>query len=341
MISQPVQTLPLHSPGRTHFRVSESHSQRVATITSNLLDSKWGNLLRRCEPTVLGPFGTVLGLVAMGTVPKILKKKAKVEAKKEQKKVSKSLLDALKKQGKTSSSTPRSNDKKANDKKAPAAFSKNKGPKQPFMSQKFKTSGDQGKRSEDFAGGKSNGAKKFAPVAAKSSGGAGTKGTGSGSAGTPVVKDYRSSKPNFQLVENLKPVWNKIRDRTTPKNVRSELVERLVKQMKGKVLQVALRHDASRVVQCIFQYGTVMQRKQILDELALKMVEISKTPYGHFCVLKAIAYCSEDEEKSKIVSSFKGSFRSLCRNVIGARAVESLLQLYSPSLVKDLRAEFY
>ena len=298
----------------------------------------------------------------MGTVPKILKKKARAEAKVAQKQSQKqhirSLKDALKQGKKQTSPAPgkpkgvsvgasggSSGDmgvggavgrgeggvgggegggggggggfQKGGPKgdKTGKPTGKPTGPKQAFMSKKFKTGSGQAAYPRP--------------------------GDNKTATQTKAPKDYRSSKPNFQLVENLKPIWNKVRDGSTAKNVRTELVERLVKQMKGKVLQVALRHDASRVVQCIFQFGSVQQRKSTLDELAQKVVEISKTPYGHFCVLKAIAYCTEDDEKSKIVASFKGSFRSICRNVIGARAVESLLQLYSPSLVKDLRAEFY
>ena len=57
-------------------------------------------------------------------------------------------------------------------------------------------------------------------------------------------------------------------------------------KMEGQVLQVTLRHDASRIVESILQYGTEKQREKILTELTSKLVEIAKTPYGHFVVLK-------------------------------------------------------
>jgi len=249
------------------------------------------------------------------TVPKIWKKKAKAEAKAEAKKTVKSLSDALRKEGKKV--TPVASNKKVG------------GPKQPFMSQKFKKPDQQGAASgkQPFM------SKKFKKP---DQGGGGKK-----EQQEVKKKDYRATKPNFQLVENLKPVWNKIRERSTPEKIRAELVQRLVKQMTGKVLQVTLRHDASRVVQCIFQYGTKEQRGLILDELVQKLVEISKTPYGHFTVLKAIAYCTEVDERKKIVSALQGSFKTLGCNVIGARTVESIVQLYPPQLVKDLKAEFY
>ena len=50
--------------------------------------------------------------------------------------------------------------------------------------------------------------------------------------------------------------------------------------------QVTLRHDASRIVESILQFGTEKQREKILTEIANKLFEIAKTPYGHFVVLK-------------------------------------------------------
>ena len=49
-----------------------------------------------------------------------------------------------------------------------------------------------------------------------------------------------------------------------------------------KLVQITLRHDVSRIVQCIIQYGKPEQRTAILAEFVGKIVEMSKTPYGHF-----------------------------------------------------------
>lgn len=76
-------------------------------------------------------------------------------------------------------------------------------------------------------------------------------------------------------------------------------------------------------------------------ELLPKANEIAKTPYGHFTLLKAISYCLTPAEQKKIVSALGGHFVSLGTNVIGARVVESLLQLYAYPLSRPLKAEFY
>ena len=156
------------------------------------------------------------------------------------------------------------------------------------------------------------------------------------------LKHQRAAmKPNFALVEELKTSWNVVRNRATSETKRKDLVDKMYKQMTGHVLQVTLRHDASRMTQCILQYGTEEQRKSVLYELTAKTVEIAKTPYGHFTILKAISYCMGAPEQKKLCSSLKGHFVALGTNVIGARTCESLLVIYPAKLTRSLRAEFY
>jgi hypothetical protein len=106
-------------------------------------------------------------------------------------------------------------------------------------------------------------------------------------------------------------------------------------------MDITLRHDASRIVQAILQFGTSTQQEEILEELYPKLAEICKTPYGHFVILKAIHYCQQITVKKRLISSLSGHFVSLSTHVIGARVVETLLQLYPHHLTNSLKLEFY
>lgn len=139
----------------------------------------------------------------------------------------------------------------------------------------------------------------------------------------------------------MKLSWNKVRDRSTSDENRVALLKRMVEQMSTHVLQVTLRHDASRIVQTILQFGDQSQKDIMLGELAAKAYEISKTPYGHFTILKAITYCTRPTDQKTIASAFRGHFVALGTNVIGSRTVESIMQLYPPALTRPLKAEFY
>jgi hypothetical protein len=79
----------------------------------------------------------------------------------------------------------------------------------------------------------------------------------------------------------------------------------------------------------------------MLSEISAKVLELSKTPYGHFTILKAISYCTAAEDQKIVTKALLGHFVSLGTNVIGARIVESVLHLYPAKLTKDLKAEFY
>ena len=76
-------------------------------------------------------------------------------------------------------------------------------------------------------------------------------------------------------------------------------------------------------------------------ELLPKLLDVAKTPYGHFTVLKAIIYCDVKDDQKQIAAALAGHFVALGTNVIGARTVESIMQLYPHSLTKSLKAEFY
>lgn len=142
-------------------------------------------------------------------------------------------------------------------------------------------------------------------------------------------------------VEGLKVNWNVVRDRSTTTEERNRLVQQMLTQVQQHAQDVTLRHDASRMVQCILQFGTDAQKDLVLQDLLPKFHEIAKTPYGHFTVLKAIAYCNQPAAMKKIVNALQKHFVSLSNHVIGARTVESITQLYPPQLTRPLKAELY
>lgn len=153
--------------------------------------------------------------------------------------------------------------------------------------------------------------------------------------------NYKAKKPHFQLIESMKTHWNKIRERSTSEEARQSLLKEMIKAIKTHILEITLRHDVSRIIQSVLQFGDALQKDLVLQELLARFYEIAKTPYGHFTVLKAIIYCNTPAQMKKIVSSLATHFVSLGTHVIGARTVESILQLYPTNLTKSLKAEFY
>ena len=98
------------------------------------------------------------------------------------------------------------------------------------------------------------------------------------------------TKPYFDAVTASKVLWNELREKKCPEARRSALVAELHGALQGKYSEVALKHDASRLVQAVIQYGNEEQRLQLFDEISgsASFVEICRSPYAHYCVVKLL-----------------------------------------------------
>lgn len=112
-----------------------------------------------------------------------------------------------------------------------------------------------------------------------------------------------------------------MRERKVDQETKESLVDTMLASITGRIVEITLRHDASRVIQYLVQHSSPAQRQKIVAELVTKAVEICKTPYGHFAVLKAITYCTDPVDRKKLLSCLNGHFVAVGSNVVGARTV--------------------
>jgi pumilio family protein 6 len=117
-------------------------------------------------------------------------------------------------------------------------------------------------------------------------------------------KERQSHRRHSDTVTESKLLWNKLRLKSnTPKETK-ELMEKVMKLIRGKVKEIALQHDASRVVQAAIQFGNHEQRKELLTEICdslESLAECSKIQYAHFCCLKFIKCCARDNDCVKMI----------------------------------------
>ena len=142
-----------------------------------------------------------------------------------------------------------------------------------------------------------------------------------------LKRERQSHRPHFEAVLRSKELWNQLRTLSGTKDTEKvqNLMQELIELLKGKLANVALQHDASRVVQAMIKYGNVEQCIAILDELLPVIVEMSKSTYAHFIVLKLLAcrHLQEDPHySSKLYKVFKGQIIKLATHTIGARVLE-------------------
>lgn len=127
--------------------------------------------------------------------------------------------------------------------------------------------------------------------------------------------------------------------------------------MKGKFMEVAMQHDASRCVQGVLQFGTEEQKRDVVVELCeagsskddkekknqnINLAELCKIQYAHFVVLKMIKYCARDETCVKlIVKSLKKQMTKLAVHSVGSRVVELLFASFPNKSTVPLKLELY
>lgn len=119
-----------------------------------------------------------------------------------------------------------------------------------------------------------------------------------------VRKDRQSTRKHADSVAEAKILWNKLRLKTNTKKDTEDLMDKVMTLIHGKVKEIALQHDASRVVQAAIQFGNEEQRKEILTEICKSegsLAEMAKIQYAHFCCLKLIKYCARDDASIKMI----------------------------------------
>jgi pumilio family protein 6 len=117
-------------------------------------------------------------------------------------------------------------------------------------------------------------------------------------------KERQSHRRHSDTVSESKLLWNKLRLKSNTPAETKELMEKVMKLIRGKVNEITLQHDASRVVQAAIQFGNDEQRKELLTEICDSvgsLAEASKIQYAHFCCLKFIKCCARDKDCVKMI----------------------------------------
>lgn len=159
-----------------------------------------------------------------------------------------------------------------------------------------------------------------------------------------ALKQARQShRPHSEVVISAKELWNKLRVKTNSAEDIEVMMKELMELLQGKFNRIALQHDASRVVQSAIQFGNKQQRSEIVTELAEagNIVELAKSQYSHFVVLKMIKYCKDEKSVQMLVKAFKGQINKLAVHAVGARVIELLFATLPNKSTMKLKLEVY
>ncbi|CAH0477392.1 unnamed protein product [Peronospora belbahrii] len=153
-------------------------------------------------------------------------------------------------------------------------------------------------------------------------------------------KQRKMQRPHYEMVTRAKQIWNVIRERDVEKNKRAKLVDELYNLVKGKIYDVAAKHDASRVIQSLMQHGKPEHRSQIVLEMKEHLIDLAKMQYGCFLVQKMIRYGSL-ADRAAIVKCLTGHVVQVGTHNIAANVLEYSQEYLQPSQLTALKLEFY
>lgn len=104
-----------------------------------------------------------------------------------------------------------------------------------------------------------------------------------------LVKERKAAKPNADVIERSKKLWEKLRLKSHIKNEeRKELVEELFEIITGRVKDFVFKHDSTRVIQTAIKYSTMEQRRMIARELKGDLRTLAEGKYSKFMIAKLI-----------------------------------------------------
>ncbi|KAJ2908789.1 Pumilio y domain member 6 [Coemansia aciculifera] len=108
----------------------------------------------------------------------------------------------------------------------------------------------------------------------------------------------------------------------------------------GRIKEITLKHDMSRIVQTCVKYGTPEQRTVIAGELAGSEIDLAKSMYGRHILLRLLKHCPKT--RAPIINALCGHVRRLVRHKDAAAVVDECYSVYANAAQRwAMAAEFY
>lgn len=155
-------------------------------------------------------------------------------------------------------------------------------------------------------------------------------------------KERKLKKAHGEAVEQIKLIWEDIRAKQgVSAEARQRGVHEIVKLVDGRWRDLVFRHDASRVVQTVFKHADKALKQEITRALQGTYVELAKSAYGKYLLVKMLHYGSP-AVRAAIIDEMHGSFRKLMSHKEGAYVLEDLYRDYATAKQRrQIMREFY
>ncbi|KAJ1757966.1 Pumilio y domain member 6 [Coemansia sp. RSA 2523] len=152
--------------------------------------------------------------------------------------------------------------------------------------------------------------------------------------------ERQKAQPTGELKIDARKLWEVLRRGDLDAEVRKVKMKEMMDMLRGHIKEVTFKHDMSRVVQTCLKYGNDEQRSEIAAELNGSYVDLSRSQYGRYILMRILKYCPK--YRDEVIKSFYGHVRKLVRHKEAAHVLEECFAVYANSKQKwNLVAEFY
>ena len=135
-------------------------------------------------------------------------------------------------------------------------------------------------------------------------------------------------------------IWERLRRRDLDQDTRRTLMGQMMDLIGGSIKEVTFKHDASRIIQTCMKYGNQDERDLIAKELSDNYIDLSKSMYGRFILIRMLTYCPK--YRDQIIKAFYGNIRKLIRHKDASAVIEECYSMYAKAHQRTaLVQEFY
>ncbi|XP_024527180.1 pumilio homolog 24 isoform X2 [Selaginella moellendorffii] len=150
----------------------------------------------------------------------------------------------------------------------------------------------------------------------------------------------RKRKPNFDIEKDVVSLWEKMRQRNIKAEDRSRIVSETLAKMKGKMVQMAMSHSCSRVLQSCVKHSQEAEKNEVFQELRPSFLDLCLNTYACHLALRMIDNAKKDQLQ-QLLSILHGNVVRLLRHPTGSAVVEHAYHAASGSQKQELVSEFF
>jgi hypothetical protein len=122
-----------------------------------------------------------------------------------------------------------------------------------------------------------------------------------GKQGVKLVKNNNKIRTVSESTKTLRQLYNKLMSKDKQQQNKGEIVKRVLKQINGNYNEICFKHDGCRILQGSIKYGTLEQKKEIINNLIPLLYDLINGKYSIYLSAKIFKY-ADNKQKSEIIS---------------------------------------